>query len=355
MKGFNKIEGPGGYPQFHKEKPEPKSEFDVVDRYPDGRIKKMIRKGVVLNEVTEKAIEEVGPKTSEQWAGLKKALKGLTAAAAIGSGLALWANEDFDRVDKNTKKVSSPTPYTEPYQTKESKQVSDFDMEVDKYQGMIDPSDIELTKHLAEKPVIGAENYTREEYVEEKIEFRDNVPEIIQEELRRLMPALAATESRFDASRVSSAEAKGILQFTPKVWEEYGGEPGEEILLRKQVEIAGEYISDLYEQIQGYVGEEKLDLLRSLAGSEDSFQKDIMVPLIINSYNAGAKRMSEAVIAYLENTPVDSIPEGKDIYSAIVDYAEISEEGLLKEFGDQSSQYTKKVYALAEELNNNRG
>ncbi len=238
-----------------------------------------------------------------------------------------------------------------------------FDVSVNEHTENIKPEDLALTLEYANKPVVGAENYTREEYVREAIVFKEwneetrtGVPLVVQDELRDVLHGLCAQESRFNASKESSAGAKGILQIMPNIWKYYGGLPGEETSLVKQVEIAGLFISDIYKQLNHRLGEETLEKLRAQFVDEDSFQLDFMVPLVINSYQTGDGRMAEAVQLYLDKTTLDKTTQGKELFVAITDFANNSEEGkYLKGYGDDSEDYTKKVWAFALAMEGNQG
>lgn len=241
----------------------------------------------------------------------------------------------------------------------ETEKLDAFTAEVENSKAQIDEVDIALTKLYAEKSVVGAPEYSRKEYVREAIQFEKwdeetgkGVPPIVEAELRRLMPGLCAQESRFDADRVSRDGAASIFQIMPKYWEHYGGKPSEYKSLKKSVEIAGKHISALYRQLNARLREENLNLLRTRFNNDESaFQKELMVPLLINSYQTGDGRMAEAVKLYLAETPVEAMPAGKDLYLAIADFAEESKAGAhLKGYRKESRDYVFKVIAFNDKL-----
>lgn len=244
------------------------------------------------------------------------------------------------------------------HEEEQSEPLDQFFTKVEEYRAQINPIDIESAEEFASKKVVGASEFNRKQYVQQEIKFTDwdeetgtGVPPVVQAELRRLMPGLSAKESGFNAALTSKAGAKGILQFMPETWAHYGGKPEEQKSLKRQVEIAGKFISDLYKQLNHHLGEEVLGVLRAQASDDESFQRDIMVPLVVNAYNVGAKRMAEAVQLYLERTPLESVPEGKDLYLAIAEFAKNSKEGrYLAGYQEQSFEYVLKIYALAEAL-----
>ena len=233
-----------------------------------------------------------------------------------------------------------------------------FISEVERYAEEIDDVDLAWTLQYAQKPVVGAPNLSRIEYIQKAIEFtpwdeekQTGVPPVVAEELRRLLPGLGAQESRFDAARVSRSGARGIMQFMPKTWASYGGKPEEITSLKRQVEIGGPFISDLYRQLRVHVGEETLSVLQSRFASEEDFLRQAMVPFVLNSYNAGAKRMSEAIKHYAEKTPVTKMPNGPELYIAIANFAEQSNEGkYLARYEKEQREYVPKIYAQTKRL-----
>lgn len=212
-----------------------------------------------------------------------------------------------------------------------------------------------LIKYFADKPVVGAPEYTRLEYVQREMQFASSLPPVVAEELRRIIPGLCSQESKFNNGLTSNAGAQGIFQFMPENWAHYGGKPEEISSLIKQVEIAGVFFSDLYDQVRVNIGAGGMRFLERFIGDEESLQKDVIVPLMINSYNAGAARVAEAVRLYIESTPVNDMPKGKDLFVAIADFAraaKVANRGrYLTAYGDDAREYVLRVYAQAEVLN----
>lgn len=222
--------------------------------------------------------------------------------------------------------------------------------EIDTYQ--------ELIEHFAQKPVVGAEEFTRQEYVQDAIVFDPEVPAVVQAELRRILPGLCGQESKFNNGLTSRAGAQGIFQFMPDTWASYGAEPHEVSSLRKQVEVAGRFFSDLYRQVLHHLGEEALQAYRQRYQDEESFLMDLIVPLMVNSYNAGAARVGEAARLFIARHP--GAPEGgKDLFLRIAEFAEASQEGeneddegrFLNAYGRHAREYVPRVYATADVLN----
>jgi hypothetical protein len=211
-----------------------------------------------------------------------------------------------------------------------------------------------LIEYFANKPVVGANEHTRLDYVQEEMQFSPALPSVVEQELRRVIPGLCSQESKFNNGLTSSAGARGIFQFMPENWAHYGGQKEEISSLKKQVEIAGVFFSDLYDQIQTNIGESRMRFLEKFFADERSLQRDLIVPLMINSYNAGAARIAEAVRLYIENTPVGDMPKGKDLFIAIADFAraaKVANRGrYLNAYGNEAREYVPRVYAQAEVL-----
>lgn len=205
----------------------------------------------------------------------------------------------------------------------------------------------DLVDYYAEKPVIGAEDKNRYEYVHEEIQFREAVPSVVQDALRELLPGICAQESKFNNGLTSSAGAFGIFQFMPWVWEKYGKSSEDIKSLRVQVEVAGEFFSDIYEELLYHCDDDALVAARSLFNDQDDFLVNFIVPLVINSYNAGSARMAEAVNSYFSETRRGSDVEGKELFLQVVNAAERGTSGRLDSYGEHAREYTPRVYAHA--------
>ena len=210
---------------------------------------------------------------------------------------------------------------------------------------------IDIVNYFAHKPVKGASEFTRFEYVQNKIAFDHIVPSTIQQELRKMIPALCVQESGFNNGVTSSAGARGIFQFMPGTWEKYSAEPLESASLKTQVEVAGQFFSDLYKQVVHWCGEEALQYLAVQCESHQSFEVEVIVPLMINAYNAGAKRMGDAVKEFVriqkeENTMLLA-NKPFDLFASIADLADTSEEGTLAAYSEHARQYVPRIYGHA--------
>ena len=211
-----------------------------------------------------------------------------------------------------------------------------------------------IVRYFAEKPVVGAPEYTRLEYVYEKIEFPDVIPHITQAELRRLIPGLCAQESKFNNGLTSRTGAKGIFQFIPGTWSGtetslgLGMQPEEINSLAKQVEAAGQHFGNIYNELQHHVSNESWGRLRSWFDTEAAFEEMMLAPLMVNAYNAGAKRVADAVEAFMRAYPdVTDAPDTHATFFAITDFARDDDTGTLKEYGQHANEYYPRVAAAA--------
>ena len=216
-------------------------------------------------------------------------------------------------------------------------------------------TNLDIIHYFASKevknPAPGGEGLNRLDYAQKIIKFEDFVPAVIQEELRWAVPGLCANESKFNAGLTSVEDGEGIFQITPDVWEENDGVEGGQKSLRLQTEVAGRALSTYYKRLVAHIDGDIMGKLRSKFDSDEEFDKQLMTPLILNAYNGGAARVSQAVGYYVDNTKIEDIPEGSDLYIAIADYAENSSEGYLEEYKNESREYVSRTYAWAEILN----
>lgn len=214
--------------------------------------------------------------------------------------------------------------------------------EIDDYKGIVE--------YFADKPMEDSEGLSRIEYIQKHIQFSDTVPPVVQAELRRVLPGLCAQESKFNNGVVSSVGARGIFQIMPTTWEYYDGTDTDLQSLARQVEIVGRYLSDLYDEVQRAIGPTAMRFLERKFGGKDALDVELMVPLMLTSYNAGSSRVAEAVVGYIRNADIDSMPDGKDLFVAIADYGVKSKRGRLGGYGKHSREYVTRIYAQAEVL-----
>jgi len=211
----------------------------------------------------------------------------------------------------------------------------------------------------------GADGYDRVEYLQEHVTFRteleavpgvpgaekEAVPEVVQEELRRLLPGLFAQESGFQEDVVNpQTHATGSGQFMPETWKRYTGTNEVSTDYGDQVAVLGPMVSDVYDRVLDKIGVDALQTLRSRFATEDDFLTSIITPAVISGFHTGPDRIAEAARRYVQSVQLNDMPAGKDLFLAIATYGAASSEGLLDGFKTESREYVTKVYAAANVL-----
>lgn len=221
----------------------------------------------------------------------------------------------------------------------------------------------EIVRYFSEKSVVGAEDFTRSEYVESQIQFRTweevegemkGVHPAAQAELRRLIVGLCAQESNFNNGLVSISDARGIFQIKKDVWEkDYKLTVEDFKSLKTQVEVAGKHLSHMYARMQKKAGELAMQQLRTVHNDEEVLQVEVLVPLTINSYNAGPDRVGEAVRKYFESAENRAKQlTGRDLFLDIAEFAQDCNDGLLEDYGEHAREYVPRIYAKAKVFKN---
>ena len=327
-----------------------------------------------LNVEQRKALQGVLAKLAQSNAAkyVRSGIAAIAIGGAFGSDRGETVSVDADMSSQNELRLDNQYAtdlVSDEFQVEFSdrvrnpeKYMGEFDKRVASLVEKITDSDVDNTMKFAQKAVVGAEEFTRADYVAQEIKFTEwdpeagtGVPPELEEELRKFLPALCFVESRFDADRESSVKAKGIFQIMPEIWKAYGGVEGEEKSLKAQVEVVGKLLSNMYKQLHDRLGSEVIQELKNHFPSERAFQKDFMLLALLNSYNAGDGTVAEAIARYLEDTDPADRPAGKDLYAAISDYAHLKDDGYLKYYKDHSRNYPYQIMAAAEKLNKNRG
>jgi hypothetical protein len=391
-------EGPGGYPEYvfkrvnleHDDEMSADDTLEMTESLEETDVGELSESELLkIQEAARQAEEHLpGELNEEQQKNLRGILQTLAqsnaakyvrsglAALVIGGGVGTERGESVASLDTTTyeNELNLDNQYATDLVSEEFQEelrdrlrnpeqyLTEFDRRVAEVETGITDSDVARTMEYARKPVVGAEDFTRADYVAEEIKFREwnpetgeGVPPELEEELRKFLPALCFVESRFDADRESSVNAKGIFQIMPEIWEKYGGEPGAEKSLKAQVEVAGQILSDMYQQLQNRMGEAVMSELREQFPSEQAFQKDFMLLALLNSYNAGDGTVAEAIMRYLADTDPADRPRGRDLYAAVSDYAHLKDDGYLKYFKNHSKNYPYQIMAAANRINQNRG
>jgi hypothetical protein len=215
---------------------------------------------------------------------------------------------------------------------------------------------LDVVKHYGQRAVVGAEEYSRIEYVRNFLGRNTTLPEAIIAELSRIGPGLAAQESRFDNSSKSPVGARGIFQFMPATFKELGYSEADFLSLTKQVEAAGEYFQRAYRSLYQRSGDALQNIRAEFFDNDELFAKEFIVPILINSYNAGAARMAAVVTWFNKRYPNgeafrargSSVPKGYDVFKVMSLKAQAYEGGgLIAGYGSDAGGYVPRIYAFA--------
>ena len=178
----------------------------------------------------------------------------------------------------------------------------------------------------------------------------------VEEEFTPFLIGIAAEESRFDVSKTSKSGAIGLMQTMQRTVEGYKSEHNLPHLdsrnLSDQLPVSVNHIETSYLEFT-----EKLDIELAYItdvyfdGNRASMERYFLVPLMINSYNAGQGRMIEVVQWFLDAYPepqsttellkTEKPLSGYDVFFAMV-YQCAKEKGV-DGFGQETSVYVTKV------------
>ena len=153
----------------------------------------------------------------------------------------------------------------------------------------------------------------------------------------------------------------GIFQFEPSTWERELNEKPEELLsLTAQTAAVGRYMQKTYHTMITHEADELDTIKRTYFNdNEDEFLRSFMAPVLINSYNAGTKRLRRVIewfvqhVESVENSNKDAYPQGigNDLFYTMVEAARIHhKDAELEGYGQDAREYTPRVYALAKLL-----
>lgn len=223
----------------------------------------------------------------------------------------------------------------------------------------------DVVRYFGEKPVRAAEEYSRIEYVRERISFSGNLAKapVVMEALRECIPGLCALESKFNDDVTSAVGARGIFQMKPDTWHKELGRPefadGQSVPLTEQVKAAGELFSKMYDRVRywcyeepSYGGRNYLEEIKAAFASQEDFERYFLVPLLVNAYNTGEKGMGDVVHAFVESgtfhrTFGSASHAGFDVFQALSEYGAAESSGTLGNYGSEASTYVQRVYAFA--------
>jgi hypothetical protein len=105
--------------------------------------------------------------------------------------------------------------------------------------------------------------------------------------------------------------------------------------------------------MQDKAGELAMQQLHTLHGDEEILQVEVLVPLTLNSYNAGPDRVGEAVRKYFEiPNNRDKRLTGQDLFLDIANFADERKDGLLAGYSEHAREYVPRIYAKAKVFKN---
>lgn len=235
----------------------------------------------------------------------------------------------------------------------------------------------DIVFYFGDKETRDGDGLSRIEYVQEHVVLDEKIPEALQKELVKLVVGIAAQESRYNDAVKSPVGASGIFQLMPQTVDGLG-EYSEYVIYKKetvtddegtekeiavpvglnsipltvQVEMAGEHISNIYNELRAHVDEQVFTDVRQLYTSDEDFFAYFMAPVIINAYNTGGGRMAALIKTFMTPEKQASLQEvygeraGYDIFEQMTDFGHASDEGLLNEYRRDSATYFEGVLAF---------
>ena len=182
------------------------------------------------------------------------------------------------------------------------------------------------------------------------------LPPQLEAEFTPYLIGIAAEESRFDANKTSKAGAVGILQTMPATFSGYWGEDSVTIHdprnLIDQLPASINHIETSYLELEKNLDIELAHITQFyFDGNRASMEKYFLVPLMINSYNAGQQRMIDVVRWFFSTYPEpgsvntllgqDGPLSGYDLFFAMT--YQCAKEKAVDRFGPEASVYVSKV------------
>lgn len=363
--------GPGGYAAYERVEP------NAVDEFIEGA-KKVTRyiaqEGSDRTEGVREAIKATAL-TDDQRIALGNALAAALAVATPNAAETAFDTTTTETVSKSSQngrgyveRISLPT--VDSFLSKEAHvHYEDSGRFQNELRERIDWWNTNMQEYfvssleLADKPVVGADSMSREEYIRSQVVFEEHptwgsLPEATQDEIRRLLPALAVQESGYHNGLVSKNGAVGILQQIPDAITHLSDYSVQEVQrsLKKQVEIAGRYFINaryvMFDSERFGIGESAKSELLS-RHSQESFERDFLPLVLVNGYNVGPAGMAREIREYFE------VPEhkendltGAELYYDIINWSRETKEVRGSSFGDDARNYVVKIAAAAEILEN---
>ncbi len=286
------------------------------------------------------------------------------SAAALAT-TAVGLNPDSAEANVETSPRPQPRPETETKLTVEEV-IENIDYEYETFADAVAAHlehfkrDLPYILEKGKKITLGdKEERTRLRYLREALEL-PKVDVVVEETIRRFLPAKAAAESSLSADRESSAGALGILQFMPETWKEHARREDANILsLVEQVYATESLITQIDRTLQNKCADALFTIKEVFfAGDEESFNRDFYSLVIMNAFNAGAGTMSSVVNEFAKIFPDTTqvtqvlekgiLPYGHDVYKLMAHFG--FKLKFHEEYGPESSNYVIKIFAAREVL-----
>lgn len=221
---------------------------------------------------------------------------------------------------------------------------------------------MDIVRHYAHEPVPhDPDDLTHIEYVRKWFGYNRHFSHTVEQELKFIVPGLAAQESQYNEKALSKTGAEGIFQFEPGTRAGLGYSKADFELFSNQVEAVGRYFEEAHKFFKTHLKHELSHVQKEFFnGHDEDFEKYFYAPLLTNSYNSGPPRVAQVVRQFFEAYPDKHSFEhkagllysdgfGYDLY-AVMARKVASADGHLgvRGYGQDSSEYFSRAAALAE-------
>jgi hypothetical protein len=182
--------------------------------------------------------------------------------------------------------------------------------------------------------------------------------DIVRDQLERMLPAIAFTESRFDLDAFNEESgAFGPFQLMPEVWEELATADESLESLESHIKVAARLLEQAYQHITNTCRHE-LEVIEHnyFASNREEFEESFLLPVVVNAYFVGMGNMAEVLQAFAEDykdpeelrnlSPEGVYLTGKDVFSGLTQAAV----GLQwnPDYGEKSAEYPYVSFAARE-------
>ncbi len=216
----------------------------------------------------------------------------------------------------------------------------------------------DIIRHLGNRTVPGAiDGASYISYINQNFARNSSLPLDVADDLRELLPGLAAQESQYNPAALSPVGARSILQIMPATWRTIGYSPETEGNFMLQVEAANKYFEGAYgELMENNTADFNRIRDTFFDGDQEAFDKYFLAPVLINTYNSGTGRLSRVIRWFNRNYPdrqsISAISSGQggygyDVYAAMAHFAARNDTPETSGYKEHSSEYFSRVFSLA--------